>query len=75
MHGITETNTNTVKVYHPLDWLRDFPIWCEIVWDRGGTSLPTGRFGQGHELIYQIGKPKNAEKIAWNDRRLAYPTV
>jgi len=45
------------KVHHPLDWLRDFPIWCEIIWDRGGTSTPTGRFGQAHELIYQIGKP------------------
>lgn len=44
-------------VHHPLDWLRDFPIWCEIIWDRGGTSTPTGRFGQAHELIYQIGKP------------------
>lgn len=50
------------KVNHPMHWLSDFPIWCEIVWDRCGTSTPTGRFGQGHELIYQIGKPK-ADKI------------
>lgn len=46
------------KVHHPMHWLGEFPIWCEIVWDRCGTSLPTGRFGQAHEMIYQINKPK-----------------
>lgn len=45
------------KIFHPLHWLSEFPIWCEIVWDRASASTPTGRFGQGHELIYQIGKP------------------
>jgi len=51
-------NAPKSKVYHPLDWLRDFPIWCEIIWDRCGTSNPTWRYGQGHEMIYQIKKPK-----------------
>lgn len=51
-------NAPPCKVYHPIQWLSEFPIWCEIVWDRCGVSTPTGRFGQGHELIYQIGKPK-----------------
>lgn len=24
------------KIYHPLHWLNEFPIWCEIIWHRGG---------------------------------------
>ena len=55
-HGRNK-NAPASKIYHPLHWLSDFPIWCEIIWDRCGASTPTGRFGQGHELIYQIGKP------------------
>lgn len=54
-------NAPPCKIYHPIHWLSEFPIWCEIVWDRCGTSLPTGRFGQAHELIYQIGKPKKGK--------------
>jgi len=45
------------KILHPMHWLAEFPIWCEIVWDRCGTSTPTHRYGQSHEMIYQIGKP------------------
>jgi len=46
-------------IYHPLDWLREFPIWCEIVWDRtGGQGGNSGRYIVSHELIYQIGRPK-----------------
>lgn len=55
-HGRNK-NQPPSMVYHPMDWLRSFPIWCEIIWDRAGASAPTGRFGQGHELIYQIGRP------------------
>lgn len=50
------------RVYHPMHWLSDFPIWCEIVWDRCGGSTPTGRYQQGHELIYHIGKPRRTKK-------------
>ena len=50
------------KVYHPLQWLADFPIWCEIIWDRAGGSTPTGRYQQAHELIYQLGKPSRVQK-------------
>lgn len=46
------------KIYHPMDWLREFPIWCEIVWDRGGTTgHANGRCRLSDERIYQIGKP------------------
>ena len=50
------------NVYHPMQWLNEFPIWCEIVWDRCGGSTPTGRYQQGHEMIYQIGKPRRFHK-------------
>ncbi len=55
-------NSPPSKVYHPMDWLRNFPIWCEIIWDRAGGSTPTGRYQQAHELIYQIGKPRKVKK-------------
>lgn len=46
------------NVYHPMDWLREFPVWCEITWDRGGTTGHTnGRCRLSDEKIYQIGKP------------------
>jgi site-specific DNA-methyltransferase (adenine-specific) len=47
------------NIYHPMDWLRDFPIWTEIIWDRCGTSGHTnGRCRLSDERIYHIGKPK-----------------
>lgn len=46
------------NIYHPLDWLKDFPIWCEIVWYRSGTTgHGNGRFRLADERIYQIKKP------------------
>jgi len=46
------------NIYHPLQWLSGFPIWCEIVWDRGGTTgHANGRFRLADERIYQIKKP------------------
>lgn len=50
------------RIYHPLDWLCCFPIWCEIIWDRCGISRPTNRFHISDERIYQIAKPKK-----WNN--------
>jgi site-specific DNA-methyltransferase (adenine-specific) len=45
-------------VYHPMDWLREFPLWCEIIWDRcGSLANNTPRFAVQDERIYQIGKP------------------
>lgn len=47
------------NVYHPMDWLGEFPLWCEIVWDRCGTGPPNaGRYPTGHEFVYQLGRPK-----------------
>ena len=50
------------EIYHPLDWLRGFPIWCEIIWDRcGGQGGNSGRFIIQNELIYQLKRPSQ-----WN---------
>lgn len=50
------------NIYHPLDWLNKFPIWCEIIWDRCGIGNPSNRYHICEERIYQIGKPKK-----WNN--------
>lgn len=48
-------------IHHPLDWLSDFPIWAEIVWDRLGAGTPTGRVNLRHEYIYQINRPAGGD--------------
>ena len=46
------------SIYHPMQWLQDFPIWCEIIWHRGGTTgHANGRYRLADERIYQLGKP------------------
>ena len=46
------------EIYHPLDWLREFPIWCEIIWDRcGGQGGNWPRYMVADERIYMIQKP------------------
>jgi len=46
------------NIYHPMDWLREFPIWAEIVWDRRGTTGHANRrCRMSDERIYQIGRP------------------
>lgn len=47
------------EVYHPMDWLRGFPLWTEIIWDRtGGQGGNSGRYIVSDERIYQLGRPK-----------------
>lgn len=46
------------NIYHPFSWLSDFPIWCEIIWNRRGTTGHANkRCRLADERIYQIGKP------------------
>lgn len=57
------------RIYHPMQWLSDFPIWCEIIWDRRGTTGHANRrCRMSDERIYQIGKPAK-----FND--MGYTTV
>lgn len=57
-----------MKCYHPIQWLNNFPLWCEIIWDRGGINRPTGnRFHIQEERIWQINKPRkftNTESLS-----------
>ncbi|MBF42746.1 MAG: hypothetical protein CMD97_05785 [Gammaproteobacteria bacterium] len=47
------------KIHHPWEWLREFPIWTEIIWNRLGFTNPKQtRFHCVDERIYQIGKPR-----------------
>jgi DNA modification methylase len=42
---------------HPLRSI-PFPVWSEVVWDRGGSmALNCKRFAPSHELIYGFGRP------------------
>ena len=48
--------------YHPMAWLAEFPLWCEIIWDRGGAEGGNSRrVLLADERIYQLGKPNR-----WN---------
>lgn len=50
------------EVYHPLDWLREFPLWCEIIWDRCGAEGGNWpRHMTADERVYQLDKPRK-----WN---------
>jgi len=60
-HGRNK-NAPPSKVLHPMQWLHDFEIWSEIVWDRCGGSTPTWRYQQAHEFVYQIGRPTKGKK-------------
>lgn len=67
-HNRNKYRTNS-NLYHPMQWLSDFPIWCEIIWDRRGTSgHANNRCRMSDERIYQIGKPDK-----FND--MGYTTV
>jgi DNA modification methylase len=54
------------NIYHPMDWLKDFPIWAEVVWSRKGTTgHANGRFRLADERIYQIGKPNKFHDLGY----------
>ncbi len=49
---------------HPLHFLGDFPMYAEIVWDRGGSmALNCKRFAPSNEYFFAFGKPHY-----WDDR-------
>lgn len=69
-HKIRYALSRRGEIYHPLDWLREFPIWCEIIWDRcGAQGGNSGRFLIADERIYQLGTQRK-----WNGA-LTFTTV
>lgn len=64
-HSRNEYRTAS-NIYHPMQWLSEFPIWSVIIWDRGSGGKPNKRFLQQEEFIYQLGRPK-----VWNEQGLS----
>lgn len=55
------------KLYHPMQWLSEFPIWCEIIWDRRSTTgHSNGRCRVADERIFQIGKPNKFNEMGYS---------
>jgi site-specific DNA-methyltransferase (adenine-specific) len=47
------------RVIHPLEWLNRFPLWAEIIWDRGGGMTHNSRrLIISDERIYWIRRPE-----------------
>jgi len=52
--------------FHPMQWLTGFPLWVEIIWDKGsGPALNCRRPIVGDERIFVLGKPKS-----WHNLKL-----
>lgn len=44
--------------FHPISWLGEFPLWVEIVWDKGGgPALNCSRPVVSDERIFVLGQP------------------
>lgn len=55
---------------HPLSFL-PFPMWSEVVWNRGGSmTLNSRRFAPSHEYVFGFGRPHY-----WNDKFNTHMTV
>ena len=72
-HKIRHAIKRRGRIYHPMEWLSGFPVWAEIIWNRGG-GLPSNckRFIQADERIYMIGNPRRWDSqgltTVWNIR-------
>ncbi len=56
------------RVYHPIAWLSEFPLWCEIIWVKSAPPQNVPRFKHVDERILQFGRPR-----VWNKNN--YTTV
>lgn len=53
--------------YHPIQWLSEFPLWCEIIWDRRATTgHSNGRCRISDERIFQLGKPNIFNEMGYS---------
>ncbi|MFA4973528.1 MAG: site-specific DNA-methyltransferase [bacterium] len=44
---------------HPLHILGEFPLWAEVVWDKGGaTTFNQRRFATSNEYLFAFGRPQ-----------------
>jgi site-specific DNA-methyltransferase (adenine-specific) len=62
-HKLRHAIARVGRVIHPMEWLMGLPLWCEVVWDRGGgVALNSSRFVVSDERVFMFGRPK-----AWNN--------
>lgn len=55
--------------FHPMQWLSEFPLWVEIIWNKGGGPAQNCRRPiVSDERIFVLGRP-----ATWND--MGYTTV
>ena len=57
-HKIRYAWSRRDRIYHPMEWLEEFPLWQEIIWDRcGGMGGNWPRFIPADERIFMLRKP------------------
>jgi len=63
------------RIYHPMQWLSIFPVWCEIIWDRRGTTGHANRrCRMADERTYQLGKPNKFKDMKYTTVWQIHPT-
>ena len=61
-------HSGAARIYHPMMWLQDFPIWTEIIWDRKTKNQPIPKkYPICDERIYQIKKPNKWKDYGWSN--------
>lgn len=70
-HKIRHRSRGGGDVLHPMQWLMEFPLWQEVIWDRHGSiAFNCRRFAPSEERIYFMGKPH-----WWEQRTSHYLSV
>ena len=63
------------RIYHPIHWLSDFPIWMETIWDRNTKSPPVQKkFSAQDERIYMLQKPAKWFDFGWSNIWKIFPS-
>lgn len=63
-HKIRYAIKRAGRVYHPMEFLAEFPLWSEIIWDRGGGPAQNSRRPvPADERIYIFSE----RPPVWND--------
>jgi site-specific DNA-methyltransferase (adenine-specific) len=58
-HKLRYAIKRTGRIIHPLEWLGVFPLWAELIWDRGGGMTHNSRrVVISDERIYWLRRPE-----------------
>lgn len=53
--------------FHPMLWLSEFPLWVEIIWDKGaGVAINSRRPCPSDERIFVLSRPKAWHNLKWS---------